>query len=132
MNPARLSLRKREQDKFTKGYCTEFAIALHQKNGWPIKVFVELNPPEEGNKEPPEERGFSLIHACCQAPNGLLIDARRPRPEKEIFKNLLLCDLRSAKDFPDLVELRSMSQEELEANFGIEEAALDLANKLLN
>lgn len=138
MNTLDKPLPQKEQDRFTRGYCVEFAIALHQKTGWPLKVFVELEEPELSGDESPEEkqkaideRGFYLIHACCETPNGFLIDARGPRREKDIRKNLLLCDLRPAADFPELVELRSMTVEDLEANFGVEEEALSLATKLL-
>ena len=109
-----LNLQRLNADAFCRGYCAEFALALHEYTGWPIAVFNEVVD-EDG-----EEFG-NLVHATCKAPNGKYADARGFRGEKEIMGNLL--GITGVKVKRHVVEI--VSEDDLEGITSIEEAALE-------
>ena len=71
-------------DSFCRGYCAEFAIALHYETGWPIVAFNEVLWDESM-----EEEYTGLVHATVRAPNGKYANARGMRTEAEIARSLL-------------------------------------------
>jgi predicted nucleotidyltransferase/8-oxo-dGTP pyrophosphatase MutT (NUDIX family) len=109
---------------FCRGYCPEFAIALHEATGWPIVVFNELVRDEaEG-----EEYGI-LAHAACRAPDGRYADARGLRDEATVAANMLGSDAEPLK--PGGWRIEDSSVEDLEASQEIAGEALEQARRFI-
>lgn len=109
---------------FCRGYCPEFAIALHKATGWPIVVFNELIKDEDEG----EEYGV-LAHAACRSPDGRYADARGLRDEATIAANMLGSDAEPLK--PGEWRVEDSSAEDLEASQEITEEALEQAYEFI-
>jgi len=106
---------------FLRGYCAEFAIALHQKTGFQIVSFDEI----EGE----EELYYSPVHYAVKHPSGKYMDARGLRTEKEILSNLLSSNATPLS--PDKVQIRELYVDDIEQETSIEEEALTLAEEYI-
>jgi len=107
---------KLNPDCFCRGYCAEFAIALHRLTGWPTIAFNEVVK-EDG------EEYYNLVHTVVKSPNGKYVDVRGIRTEQEIANNLLATDATPLKDY----KLENVSEEDLYASTEINEVAIEEA-----
>lgn len=102
-------------DMFMKGYCAEFALALHEKTGYPIVSFEEE-----------DFDGYTMsIHYAVKDPSGKILDARGLRTQDEIIDNLYKTDGTPAK--PEEIQIRELSVNDLEAETEINEEAFEIA-----
>ena len=107
---------KMDANAFCRGYCTEFAIALHRLTGWPIVVFNEVVKEDD-------EYYFNLVHVAVKSPSGKYVDVRGARTEQEIANNLLKTDATPLKDY----KIESVSEEDLYAATEVNEVAIEEA-----
>ena len=106
---------------FTGGYCAEFALALHEKTGYPIVSFDEIIKHDEDDIE------TQSIHYACKH-NNLYYDAKGKRTEEDIRKNLLGSDMKLAIN----VEIRELTPEYLEGETRLEPEALEQAREIVS
>lgn len=107
-------------DMFVRGYCAEFALALHEKTGFPIVSFEEE-----------DFDGYTMsIHYAVKDPSGKIIDARGLRTQDEIIDNLYKTDGTPAT--PEEIKIRELSVNDLEAETEINEEAFEIAVNYLN
>lgn len=104
---------------FTCGYCVEFAISLHKYTGWQLGIFKEIEQDDE-------DVYYSLIHAFCYAPNGMIADVRGLRTKSKVIDNLLYADTTPVnQDTTKLSEEKTTEIDlENESGYGLEEEAL--------
>jgi len=100
-------------DAFCRGYCTEFAIALHRITAWPIFIFNEVVKEDE-------EEYYNLVHATVKSPNGKYVDARGFRTEQEIANNLLATDTTPLEKY----KIENVSENDLYASTEVIEEAI--------
>ncbi|GAG62391.1 unnamed protein product [marine sediment metagenome] len=113
-------------DMFCRGYCPEFAIALHRLTGYPIYVFNEIETFEfedDGNLLEEEDINYLLAHVAVKLPDGRFMDARGIRSEQEIGMNILGSD---ATPLPNY-KLLPYSEDDLYAEQEIVEEVIDMA-----
>jgi hypothetical protein len=81
-----------KENKFCRGYCAEFAIALQRLTGWEMVEFCEIEKEDD-------EEFLLMIHAACRTPDGKFADVRGIRSEQEISMNLMGSNLNPAKEY---------------------------------
>ena len=105
---------------FTSGYCAEFALALHERTGYPIVSF------DENIKHDEDDIETQSIHYACKHKN-LYYDAKGKRTEEEIRKNLIGSDMNSAVN----VSIRKLTADYLENETEIVDDALEQARQIV-
>ena len=105
-------------DMFARGYCSEFAIALHQITNWPIYVFEEIEKDEDEN----EEYGL-LVHVAVKTPDNRFADIRGIRTEQEISSHLLDSNLNQLTNY----RITPYTQQNLEAEQDIDQELVSMA-----
>lgn len=108
-------------EMFTRGYCAEFALALHDATDWPLRVFLEVEDDEWG------EESAGLVHAGCLAPNGQFADVRGLRDIDVVRANCLL----SPAEYGGIKELvlRPYTRDDVEAEFCLDPTVLGMARE---
>ena len=63
--------------QYTAGWCNAFALALHERTGWPIHIFQEERFDIGDEDDDYDDDGvLCLHHAWCTRPDGKLVDIR--------------------------------------------------------
>ena len=105
---------------FTSGYCAEFALALHERTGYPIVSF------DENIKHDEDDIETQSIHYACKHKN-LYYDAKGKRNEEEIRKSLIGSDMNPAVN----VSIRKLTADYLENETEIVDDALEQARQIV-
>lgn len=105
---------------FSSGYCGDYAVALHEKTGYPIYVVRGYGPRDDYGQP------YETAHAFVSSDNGKTgIDIVGSRPVKEIRKDVVFT-------MPIVkVRVERVSREELEDEMPCEPEALELARRLV-
>ena len=96
---------------FTRGHCTELALALHDHTGWPLRIVVQANIDWMGLTDHPEvlaaaERGTMIpdaylqklwTHVLVERPDGWLVDITGARSRDTVLDG---CDGNGAGTMP--------------------------------
>ena len=108
---------------FCRGYCAEFAIALHEKTGWPLYVFNEIR------HDPDMDEDYeSFVHYVVKTPSGKYADVRGLRTEKQIAANLLDIEGKPLTRY----KLRKTTAEDAEAETFLEDSAMEMAEEYID
>ena len=110
-------------DQFCRGYCAEFALALHRITGWQVVAFNELE--YDDNEE--EEYGIPC-HYALRSPSGKYADARGLRTEKEIANNLMASDATPLQKY----NVENLTENDLLASSEIIDEMVNEAEKFIS
>lgn len=117
INPGKLT-----SESFSRGYCPEFAIAMHETTGWPIVVFNEII--RDGEKE------YAVMgHAACRSPDGQYADVHGLRDGESVAVNMLGSDVEPLN--PDEWKIENSSVQNLEKTQNIDKAIVDKATSFI-
>lgn len=96
------------EDKYCRGYCGEFAVALHKVFGYKLGGFYEETD-EDGDIY------FDMVHLFAFHPsdNNKIIDARGIRTKKEVKASLF-----SSSGTPKKIVEKKTTEEDIDAESG--------------